>query len=61
MRYARGAIRAAGVAKQVGRVVKTVRGVADAGAAEAARRDATTATGDGDGDGDASDSERAAR
>ena len=33
VRYARGAIRAAGVAKQVGRVVKTVRDVADAGAA----------------------------
>ena len=39
VRYARGAIRAAGVAKQVGRVVKTVRGVADAGAAEARRGD----------------------
>jgi len=39
VRYARGAIRAAGVAKKVGQVVKTVRGVADAGAAEAARDD----------------------
>ena len=56
VRYARGAIRAAGVAKQVGRVVKTVRGVADAGAAEARRGD-----GEEESSGDAAASSGAAR
>jgi hypothetical protein len=60
VRYARGAIRAAGVAKQVGRVVKTVRDVADAGAAEARRGDGDESSGD-ESSGDATSSSGAAR
>ena len=39
VQYARGAIRAADVARRVGRVVKTVKSVADAGAAEAGKNE----------------------